>query len=166
MDGLASMVMNETPAAEDTAARDALRRYFGGFGITETEESDRLIAAVLNETGAGADAETALVRAEALVGAWFAQALGLSADFAALAPTMAMAAFQRGRFAPGTLLSVAPLPELTLRALSRAVPVVRPASSGLPMLPQNLKLPSLAAMARRLLPGGGEVEADRVSTAH
>lgn len=158
MDGLVSMFTNETDA------RDALRRYFAGFGITETAELDRLATCVLAETVSD-DAAVALAEADQLVGAWFAQSIGLSRDFAALAPAMAMAAFQRGRFPAGTLLSVAPLSADTLAALKAAVPVVRPASSGLPMLAQTLALPSLAALARRIA-ASQEAQSEQVSTAH
>jgi hypothetical protein len=146
-------------------ARETLQRYFAGFGIAEPAELERLTGCVLAEIGS-ADAESALLHAEALVGSWFAQTIGLSRDFAALAPTMAMAAFQRRRFPTGTLLCLAPLAAETVAALTAAVPVVRPASSGLPMLPQDLALPSFAALARRLLPRGGAADAEQVSTAH
>lgn len=162
MDGLASPTMSEHGGYE------ALQRYFAGFGIAEARERDRLTAAVMAEAGDTRDAEALLIRAQALVGAWFAQAIGLSPDFAAAAPSMAMAAFQRGRFAPGTLLAAAPVDAETLAALKAAVPVVRPASSGLPMLPQTLALPSLARMARAFMPmpRPAPVEPEPLSAAH
>jgi hypothetical protein len=156
-----------SPAVDMIDAREALHRYFAGFGMADTAELDRLTAAVLAETGACVDAETALLHAEALVGAWFAQTIGLSRDYAALAPAMAMAAFQRGRFPAGTLLSAQCLAVDTALALALAVPNVRPASSGLAMQPQSLNLPSLTAFARRLIARGESVDAEPVSsTAH